>query len=228
MDDIKKEVGILLRDKRNVQGYSLDDVINILEKKYKIKMNQSTLTRYEKGEIGSLNPILLKGICKTIGLDYLEIFKKLNFIDSDIKEKSNVVRIPNDKVVELPVYGQASAGNGYINMDKTIRYLPFLKGNFSKDSFLVKVCGDSMTPTILEGSLALVDPEQSEYIKGKIYVVTYNEETFIKRVEKNEEVNIVVLKSDNPLYGDIYIPEEKQEFLEIEGRVIRVIKEEEF
>lgn len=84
MENIKKEVGILLREYRNKQGYSLEDVISLLEKQYKIKMNQSTLTRYEKGEIGALNPILLKGICKIIKLNYLEIFEKLDFIDKNI------------------------------------------------------------------------------------------------------------------------------------------------
>jgi len=110
MEDIKKEVGILLREYRNRQGYSLEDVITLLEKQYKIKMNQSTLTRYEKGEIGALNPVLLKGICKIIKLNYLEIFGKLDFVDKDISLDPRVASLNKRELNQYEVtLSQASS-----------------------------------------------------------------------------------------------------------------------
>ena len=80
-----------------------------------------------------------------------------------------------------------------------------------------------MEPTIIEGEFALVDPNDIEYQKNKIYVVTYNDESFIKRMVVDGKSKIVMLKSDNPEYEDILITKDIQVYLKIEGRVIQVI-----
>lgn len=80
-----------------------------------------------------------------------------------------------------------------------------------------------MEPTIVEGEFALVDPNDTEYQKNKIYVVTYDDESFIKRIVIDENTRIVILKSDNTDYDDILINEEKQEYLKINGRVIKIV-----
>lgn len=128
--------------------------------------------------------------------------------------------------VSLPVYGKASAGNGYINLEQEIYFLPIKKGNFSDLSFLVEIHGDSMRPTLEEGDFALVDPSNNDYVKNKIYVITYNDETFIKRIVIDEKSGIIILKSDNPEYDDILINKDMQEYLKIEGRVIQRISNE--
>ncbi|CAL7896447.1 S24 family peptidase [Fusobacterium necrophorum] len=221
-DEKALEIGNFLKKRREELDYSTNNIM------MKTNIDKAEISRIENGKKKKINPMYLNELAKALKLNPITVFKMVGFLDENIHERSNVTKIPLEKIIELPVYGQASAGNGYINMEKVIHYLPFVKGEFSKDSFLVKVHGDSMTPTITEGSLALVDPEQIEYIKGKVYVVTYNNETFIKRIEQNEELNIIILKSDNPLYNDIWISEEQQQFLTVEGRVIRIIKEEEF
>ena len=77
--------------------------------------------------------------------------------------------IENDKILNLPVYGKASAGRGYINMESPDYYMPVLKGNFSKRSYFVEITGNSMYPTLEDGQFALVDPDNLEYVKNKIY-----------------------------------------------------------
>lgn len=128
--------------------------------------------------------------------------------------------------VNLPVYGKASAGNGYINLENEIYFLPIKKGKFSELSFLVEIHGDSMQPTLKEGDFVLVDPSNNDYVKNKIYVITYNYETFIKRIVIDEKSGIIILKSDNPEYDDILINKDMQEYLKIEGRVIQRISNE--
>ena len=59
--------------------------------------------------------------------------------------------------------------------------------------------------------------------KNKIYVVTYNDEGYIKRLEMNNKLKLITLKSDNPDYEDIDIPEEMQEYFTVNGRVVEVI-----
>lgn len=140
-------------------------------------------------------------------------------------EKSNAVILDKSQFIYVPVYGKASAGNGYINMD-TVLYDKLIHINgYSHDSFLIEVSGDSMEPTILDGEFVLVDPTHTEICEGKIYVITYNNETFIKMIEKHEENEIVLLKSINQKYRDKVIKKEEFESVKIEGRVVKVISE---
>lgn len=140
-------------------------------------------------------------------------------------EKSNAVILDKSQFIYAPVYGKASAGNGYINMD-TVLYDKLIHINgYSHDSFLIEVSGDSMEPTILDGEFVLVDPTRTEICEGKIYVITYNNETYIKMIEKHEEDEIVLLKSVNQKYRDKVIKKEEFENVKIEGRVVKVISE---
>ena len=157
---------------------------------------------------------------------YKKQFEKA-YLDEIMQEslKGSTFNMEEQKVntVILPVYGKASAGNGYINLDQEIYYFPIKKGDFSDRSFLVEINGNSMEPTLEDGDYALVDPDNIDYVKNKIYVVTYNDESFIKRMVVDDKSKIVMLKSDNPEYEDILITKDMQVYLKIEGRVIQVI-----
>lgn len=138
---------------------------------------------------------------------------------------SNAVFLDKSQFISVPVYGKASAGNGYINME-TVLYNKIIHINgYSHDSFLIEVSGDSMEPIILDGEFVLVDPTFIEICEGKIYVITYNDETFIKMIEEHKEDGIVLLKSINQKYRDKIIKKEEFESVKIEGRVVKVISE---
>lgn len=182
------------------------------------------IDRLEKGTV-PINKNLLEKFIKAYPL-YKKQFEKA-YLDEIMPEslKGSTFNMEEQKVntVILPVYGKASAGNGYINLDQEIYYFPIKKGNFSDRSFLVEISGNSMEPTLEDGDYALVDPDNIDYVKNKIYVVTYNDESFIKRMVMDAKSKIVMLKSDNPEYEDILITKDMQVYLKIEGRVIQVI-----
>lgn len=182
------------------------------------------IDRLEKGTV-PINKNLLEKFIKAYPL-YKKQFEKA-YLDEIMPEslKGSTFNMEEQKVntVILPVYGKASAGNGYINLDQEIYYFPIKKGNFSDRSFLVEINGNSMEPTLEDGDYALVDPDNIDYVKNKIYVVTYNDESFIKRMVMDAKSKIVMLKSDNPEYDDILITKDMQVYLKIEGRVIQVI-----
>lgn len=182
------------------------------------------IDRLEKGTV-PINKNLLEKFIKAYPL-YKKQFEKA-YLDEIMPEslKGSTFNMEEQKVntVILPVYGKASAGNGYINLDQEIYYFPIKKGNFSDRSFLVEINGNSMEPTLEDGDYALVDPDNIDYVKNKIYVVTYNDESFIKRMVIDTKSKIVMLKSDNPEYEDILITKDMQIYLKIEGRVIQVI-----
>lgn len=182
------------------------------------------IDKIEKGT-RPINKDNLEKFIKTYPL-YKKQFEKA-YLDEIMPEslKGSTFNMEEQKVntVILPVYGKASAGNGYINLDQEIYYFPIKKGNFSDRSFLVEINGNSMEPTLEDGDYALVDPDNIDYVKNKIYVVTYNDESFIKRMVVDDKSKIVMLKSDNPEYEDILITKDMQVYLKIEGRVIQVI-----
>lgn len=219
------EVGKILEKTRKNKNYSLADVQTLLKKQYNIDIDTSNIMRYEKGTVKTLNPRILRAICKILNIDYIPLFVKLGFLDSNFSNRKEAFNLKKStvSVIELPVYGKASAGNGYINLEQEIYYMPVKKGDFSDRSFLVEVHGDSMYPTFDEGDFALIDPNNVDYIKNKVYVVTFNDESFIKRMTIDERTGYVILKSDNPSYDDIIINIEEQEYLKIEGRVTQII-----
>lgn len=182
------------------------------------------IDKIEKG-IRPINKDNLEKFIKVYPL-YKKQFEKA-YLDEIMPEslKDSTFNMEEQKVntVILPVYGKASAGNGYINLDQEIYYFPIKRGDFSDRSFLVEINGNSMEPTLEDGDYALVDPDNIDYLKNKIYVVTFNDESFIKRIVIDDKSKIIMLKSDNPEYEDILITKDMQAYLKIEGRVIQVI-----
>lgn len=216
-----KEIGIFLKNRREELGYSTNQML------MKTDIEKSDISRIENGKKRKINPIQLKKIAKVLKLDVIELFKMVGFLDEDIeihtKKESFEIKNAIRNVIYLPVYGKASAGNGYLNLEQEIYKMPILDEDFPDGCFFVKIEGNSMEPTIIEGEFALVDPNDIDYQKNKIYVVTYDDESFIKRMVVDERTGIVILKSDNQDYDDILIDREKQEYLKINGKVIKIV-----
>lgn len=190
----------------------------------KMDISFSFIDKIEKGKAPVSKAFFEKVI--SVYTDEKEILTK-EYINSQLPLKmqteDSVKILKSENILNLPVYGKVSAGFGCLNFDAPTRYMPVTKGTFSEDSFFVEITGNSMTPTLQEGEYALVDPHNLDYVKNKIYVVTYCDEGYIKRLEVKDKLGVITLKSDNPEYEDIDISEEMQEYFKINGRVVKVI-----
>jgi len=205
----------------------------IKESMASILKNEGYITGYEIKEEGNIRDIVvtlkymdgdavIKGL-KRISKPGRRVYTSVENLPKVFNKDESIKILEDSEVLNLPVYGKASAGRGYLNMDKPDYYMPITKGDFSLNSFFVEITGDSMEPTLEDGEYALVDPNNTAYVKNKIYVVTYNDEGYIKRVEVKDKKKVITLKSDNPDYDDIDISEEMQEYFKINGRVVEVI-----
>lgn len=127
-------------------------------------------------------------------------------------------------VVMVPFYIGcfASAGLGSTNYEPMTRqHIPFskqeLQSMFNIQGFLklgiIPVIGDSMHPTIKEGEM-IVFQDDGSIIEGAIYVVEYQNETFVKRLKKRP----LCLISDNKEYPPIEIGSAEE--IKIVGRVV--------
>lgn len=184
------------------------------------------------GTIGDIERGERKGKLKT--LDKISIALKLTqdernrldnaFMGKDLKQKPNVIII-NEELIQIPIIAKASAGNGYLNFEESTKTISIRKNGFDENCYLIEVEGDSMEPLIRDGAYIVVDPRETEIIDNKIYVVEFEEQAYIKKVIKNEQLKVIILKSINPEYDDIYIQEEKIEDFKVKGRAIKFILE---
>ncbi len=173
-----------------------------------------------------------------------------NFMSSNMSSKNNKyvkqsqnlssnkpLNTPNLKMsqdtINIPYFEDtyASAGSGIINYDETpivmsfdINFLRvFLKITGSLNNLhIINAKGDSMEPTINGGELLYINPYDNEQsvISGCIYVINYDGDIFVKRVDKNPVTKSLTLISDNPKYEPIKIEATDLINCKIIGRVV--------
>ncbi len=122
----------------------------------------------------------------------------------------------------LPVFGEVVAGNPAQAARKAIGEVEVLPESWSLSRYVLKVSGDSMSPTIQPGDLVLVDqslrPRQNDII-----ACVLNGEATLKRYIKRG--TIVLLKADNPAFSDI-LPVTSIDDFRIEGVVLKILERE--
>ncbi|MBR8702125.1 MULTISPECIES: S24 family peptidase [unclassified Fusobacterium] len=158
----------------------------------------------------------------------LKLAVALDRTPDEIKKK--LENIPNikkidDSLIRIPVRAIASAGNGCLNFGEDIKSVMIRKNGFDENCYLIEVSGDSMEPLIKDGAYIVVDPREIDIMDGKIYVLDLDGQTYIKKVFRNEQLKMIILKSINPQYEDIYVTEEMLERFSIKGRAVKFILE---
>jgi repressor LexA len=130
-----------------------------------------------------------------VSLDYL--------VDEEIENAHGIVRV--GELVEIPIVGRVSCGNGSLAFEEIEGYEPtpkeWLNGG---EYFYLRAKGDSMTGArIHEGDLLLIR-KQPEVENGEIAAVLIGEEAYLKRVYKNGDT--LALQSENSNYPTIFAP----------------------
>lgn len=95
------------------------------------------------------------------------------------------------------------------------------EGVKEKDALLVYGDGDSMSPTIPDGAILMVNRGAQEFVNNKIFLIWLGDEALVKRLRREIGGGILVV-SDNPdkiNYPDLLVTPDKEDFLKIEGRV---------
>ena len=84
----------------------------------------------------------------------------------------------------------------------------------------MRVRGDSMTPTLLDGDWVLVDKAQRRVSQEGIYALRVFEDSWIKRISLNLRDRLVRIISDNPVVPMQELPEAE---IDVIGRVISLV-----
>ena len=118
------------------------------------------------------------------------------------KEQSEKVVLITEPRFEYHVYEKMSAGIGASVYDDRNYDTVYFSEELAHD-FASWVSGDSMEPKYQNGSVALIREKGFDY-DGAVYAVVCNNQTYIKRVYREEDG--LRLVSINPKYKDIFIP----------------------
>ena len=152
---LNKIASIVIREKRNKKGYSLDDVI----KKLNNIITKQSLCRYENNEARMKNSIFKK-ICLALDENPSEVWEEINnkFLLSLDFDNGTLIDLDTD-CVQIPVLGKIPAGMPLEAIEEryTIDYeeIPreWLKGG--KEYFALKLDGDSMEPNYHNGDIVI-------------------------------------------------------------------------
>lgn len=183
-------VGNRIRQRRLELGLSGEEVGKMLG------VNKTTVYRYEKGEIDKM-PI--------------EVVEKLSVAlrttpdvimgwNTDASTPTNLIPISRTSVVRIPILGTIKCGQPILAEENITSYREELSDRLpSGNLFYLRSQGDSMLPTIPEGSLVLIREQPTvEYGEVAAVLVNGDTEATLKRVKKQGD--IVMLIADNPDY----------------------------
>lgn len=121
------------------------------------------------------------------------------------EEQTQKVATMPERLYEYRVYERMSAGIGASVYDDQNFDTVYFNEELAHD-FASWVSGDSMEPKYQNGSVALIRETGFDY-DGAVYAVVCNNQTYIKRVYREEDG--LRLVSINPKYKDIFIPYEE-------------------
>ena len=121
------------------------------------------------------------------------------------EEQTQKVATMPERLYEYRVYERMSAGIGASVYDDRNFDTVYFNEELAHD-FASWVTGDSMEPKYQNGSVALIRETGFDY-DGAVYAVVCNNQTYIKRVYREEDG--LRLVSINPKYKDIFISYEE-------------------
>jgi len=189
----------LLLDRRGLSQTDMARDLNIPETTVSNWMKASTYPRIDKIQLVA---------------DYFDVRR------SGLTEEkpTNLIEV-SQKTVIIPILGHIACGDPILveaNFENYRRVLE--EGLPTGELFYLQAKGDSMFPTIPDGSMVLIR-HQNDVESGEIAVVTFNgnTEATLKRVKKQDD--IIMLIPDNPKHIPIIVTQDKQ--VRIIGKVVR-------
>lgn len=210
-------VGERIRIRRKELKMSVDKLAELIGK------NRATVYRYENNDIENMPYDIIEPIAKALKVrpSYLMGWEESDESSSihSIKEVPNVYTT-SQKTVRVPILGPIACGDPILVEENYEDYKVELKDALPHgDLFFLNAKGDSMSPTIPDGSLVLIR-HQKDVESGEIAAVMFNgnTEATLKRVKKQD--GIIMLVPDNNKYEIMVASKENP--IEIIGKAIEI------
>ena len=185
------------------------------------KVSAQQISSWERGDYSPSHKNL-SAICEVLSLDMNYFSEKTG--QGKIHPVSHCeTDVPNEFSLVDKRKGAISAGPG-LRPDNDVDFRLAFRIDWleqfggAKQLFVIKVEGDSMEPSFMEGDNLLINKNINE-IKagGGIFAINWNKMTLVKRLQMNPQTDEIIIKSDNPNYDSIVV---KPNEIKIEGKVI--------
>lgn len=186
----------------------------------RLGVHKNTIVNYERGERFPDAPILLK---------ILQLFPGTNpawlLTGEGTRRKSEPAQ---EGFVMFPRYDlMVGAGPGrLVASEQIVDFVSFREEwirDFlrvpKKDLALLTVKGDSMSPSLSDGDMILVDLRTSRIEDSAIYVLEFEDALLVKRIQRMLDGSVVI-KSDNQFYDPEVLSKDRVEALKVVGRVV--------
>ncbi|MBI5598922.1 MAG: helix-turn-helix transcriptional regulator [Deltaproteobacteria bacterium] len=193
--------------------YIRDDILKINQSAFADMLGFSRIATISDYEKNKRNPDI-STLCKianlsSISLDWLLTGKEPIFISGAEKSPgANDIGKPIyfEEYMTVEVYPMASSGRPReFPKGEAIGAVSVPKRDFKAGVVAIRVEGESMSPTILDGAIVGIDTTDRHLLSGKLYAVWLNYEgVTIKRVFVYPDR--IVLKPDNPTFPETAIP----------------------
>lgn len=233
----KTPLGKRLREVRAAAGDPERDEFAI-----QLGINKSSVANYERGErIPDADTLAAYSRMFSVNLNWLvngegQMFRTALDMIVHAERRAEALQLVSEapstaepeNFVYLPVYDGvlASAGPGASpSVEYSNSVLAFERqflrdrGAVPESCTVIKARGDSMMPTIPDGSLLIVDHSQREIMNGYITVIGVGDDLLVKRIRRRLD-GMIDLISDNAAYGVESIPTERLDQLRVIGRVV--------
>ena len=199
--DFEELVRRVIKKKMEEQGYSIGMLAD------KVEVDRKIITNLVEGKAG----VRLSTVDR--------IFKVLGIKPEDLIEKE-------EKLPSVKVYASISAGRTALEpvdiLDEIVLPFPIKKNNI----IAFKVRGNSMYPSIVDGSILLIDldKKQPEHEKIFVFYIPYKGAVVKRTIFLNQDK--ILLKSDNEVYGEFVFTRRDFEMKEVMvvGKVIMSIQ----
>lgn len=202
-------LGEKIRKLRKENGWRQDQLANILNKEFGLKIDRVMISKWETGY---QTPVLYTISCLAkvfnVSIDYLNGTGTIQH---------------NKKGVTIPVLGYVRAGIPIEAVEDILDYEEISMDMASKgEHFALSIKGDSMEPRITEGDVVIVR-KQDIVENGELAVVLVNgNDATVKKFYMND--NGVTLISTNPSYEPFYYSKEQVDSLPVQiiGKVVEL------
>lgn len=202
----KETIGERIRRRRLELGVSVDELARALGK------NRTTVYRYENSHIGTLPSAVLEPLARALDTTPDAL------MGWPVRATAPTpVEIPVRALRPIPIIGRVRAGwNGLAQEE--ILGTDYADVGTPSEYFFLQVRGDSMSPGIRDGDLALVHRQPTAESGDLVVAVVNGGEGTIKQLLRRGAA--VVLHPFNEKYDDLVLTGSALEELVIAGKVI--------
>lgn len=210
--------------KRNILGPSIRDIRkeNHLTQKQLSELTgfkQNTISQHESQKRELSENDLIK-YAKALNINVGQFYDRLN---NGLSDSDNIVNDESSKVfkdiTQVPVIGDIACGDPITALQNIEEYMPAPSSSLPVgNNFYLRCDGESMKPTINNGSLVLIH-EQPTVEDGEIAAVLIDGEATLKRVKHQGKT--VILIPDNNQFNPIVLTDDID--ARILGKALQVV-----